>query len=105
MFNAYAREVRDDLAASEGRICVTEGRTSVGVATSPAALARETRMLARQSDRGRAGITAPVALWAREIDALADDAPSRNSHGRPHVPGLAVAAVYPEMLRHAAGLP
>ncbi len=121
MFNAYARQVRGDLAASGDKVApvlrddvpvashdvaesATQGSTSAEIVTSPAALARETRLLARQPDRKRDGITAPLALWAREIDALAD-ASSSNSDGRRGAPELAIAAVYPEMLRHAAGLP
>jgi pimeloyl-ACP methyl ester carboxylesterase len=121
MFNAYARQVQGDLPTSGDSVApllredvpvashdvaesATQGSTSAEIVTSPAALARETRMLARQPDRGRDGITAPLALWATEIDALAD-APSSNSDGRRGVPELAIAAVYPEMLRHAAGLP
>ena len=98
MFNAYARQVRGDLPES-----ATQVPTSAEIVTSPAALARETRMLARRSDRRRDDIKAPVALWAREIDALTNA--SSNSDAPRRAPGLAVTDVYPEMLRHAAGLP
>jgi len=104
MFNAYARQVRGDLPATGGQAAPVLVPTSAAIVTSPAALARETRMLARQSDRGRDDIKAPVALWAREVGARAD-APSSNSNTRQRIPGLAVTDVYPEMLRHAAGLP
>lgn len=120
MFNAYARQVQGDLAASGDKVApvlrgdvpfaqhdvaesAADGLASAEIVTSPAALARETRMLARQPDRRRDGITAAVALWAREIDARAD-ARSSNSDRRRAVPELAIAAVYPEMLRHAVGL-
>jgi pimeloyl-ACP methyl ester carboxylesterase len=121
MFNAYARHVRADLQPTEDNVApvlrddapgaphdapesTTQAPPPALIVTSAAALARETRMLARQPDCGSDGITAPVALWAGEIDASAD-APSSNSDARQRIRGLAVTDAYPEMLRHAAGLP
>ena len=121
MFNAYARHVRRDPEATPCQVapelrdtapvalqdiadCAADVPISAELMTSPAALARETRVLAPQSDCRRDGITAPVALWAREIDALVG-ASSSNSDTRRRVDVLAKAAVYPEVLRHAAGLP
>ena len=119
MFNAYARQARRDPEATafshapELRDAdraflphladrATHVTSSPEIVTSPAALAQETRMLARQWERRHDSITAPVALWARELDPPAD-APSSNSDRRRHVPLFGIAAVYPEVLRHAAG--
>jgi pimeloyl-ACP methyl ester carboxylesterase len=121
MFNAYVRQLQCDLPATgedaapvlrdDVRVAphdvaesATQEPTSAEIVTSPAALARETRMLARQWDRRRDDIKAPLALWATEIDARAD-VPSSKPRTRWRIPGRAVPDLYPEMLRHAAGLP
>ncbi len=88
--------------------------SSAEIVSRPAALARETRMLARPWVIDYARVTAPVALWAGELDTTHPPAMSR------HLAGLlggapvdvvagagifALSARYPDALRHAAALP
>jgi pimeloyl-ACP methyl ester carboxylesterase len=88
--------------------------SSAEVVSRPSALAREMRMLVRPWGIDYHRITAPVALWAGELDRAH---PPNMSHrlatllgGAPVtvVPGAATFAMvtrYPDALRHSAALP
>jgi pimeloyl-ACP methyl ester carboxylesterase len=87
--------------------------TSAEAISSPAAFAREARMLTRPWNVDIGSITAPTAFWVGEIDPVHPPVMSLRMAERMGaapvtvVPGAATFAmrrVYPDVLRHAAGL-
>lgn len=116
---AAARSYAADLPAADRAVLDDPGMwaihevTSAEAVSSPAAFAREARALARPWGIDLAAVTASAALWVGELDPTHPPVMSRRlAHrlgGAPVtvVPGTAMFAmvgVYPEALRHAAGI-
>jgi pimeloyl-ACP methyl ester carboxylesterase len=116
---AAARKYADSVPAADRRVLedpavwAIHAMSSAEVVSRPAALARETRMLARPWGVDHNRVTAPVALWVGELDRTHPPAMSRSLAkllgGAPVtvIPGAATFAmltIYPDALCHAAAL-
>ncbi len=118
--DAAARRYAEQLPSSDRAVLADpvywsiHATSSAEILSHPRALARETRMLARQWGVDYARITAPVAFWAGELDATHPPSMSRRLAGLlggapvTVVAGAGIFALsvrYPDALRHAAALP
>lgn len=116
---AAARKYAEDLPPADRavlddpRMWAIHATTSAEAVSSPAAFAREARLLARPWDVDLDRVTAPVALWVGKLDPTHPPVMSRRLSERlgdapvTVVPGAAtfgMVAVYPDLLRHAAAL-
>jgi hypothetical protein len=116
---AAARKYAEDVPAAD-RVVLDDPRmwaiheaTSAEAVSSPAAFAREARLLARPWGLEPGRVTAPAALWVGELDPMHPPVMARRLGRRlgdapvTVVPGAAtfgMLPVYPDVLRHAAGL-
>src|SRR3954452_874204 len=112
---AYAKDLpeADRAALEDPRMWAIHAVTSAEAVSSPAAFAREARMLARPWNIDLGKVTAPVAFWVGELDPTHPPVMSRRMAQRlggapvTVVPGAAtfgMVNVYPDVLRHAAAL-
>jgi pimeloyl-ACP methyl ester carboxylesterase len=116
---AAARKYAEDVPAAD-RVVLDDPQmwaiheaTSAEAVSSPAAFAREARLLARPWGLEPGRVTAPAALWVGELDPAHPPVMARRMARRlgdapvTVVPGAAtfgMLPVYPDVLRHAAGL-
>jgi pimeloyl-ACP methyl ester carboxylesterase len=111
---AYAKDLPDaDRAVLEDpAMWAIHSLTSAEAVSSPAAFAREARLLAQPWGIDLSSVTAPVAFWVGELDPTHPPVMSRRMAQRlgdapvTVVPGAAtfgMVSVYPEVLGHAAG--
>jgi pimeloyl-ACP methyl ester carboxylesterase len=110
---AYAKDLPDaDRAVLEDpAMWAIHAVTSAEAVSSPAAFAREARMLAQPWGVSLSSVTAPVAFWVGELDPThppvmsrrmaqrLGDAPVTVVHG---ASTFGMLSVYPDVLRHAA---
>jgi pimeloyl-ACP methyl ester carboxylesterase len=116
---AAARAYAADLPAADRAVLEDRAMwaihtvTSAEAVSSPGEFAREARMLARPWGVDLAAVSAPVAFWVGELDPTHPPVMSRRMAQRlggapvSVVPGAAsfgMVRVYPDALRHAAGL-
>jgi pimeloyl-ACP methyl ester carboxylesterase len=116
---AAARAYTADLPAADRAVLEDRAMwaihtvTSAEAVSSPGEFAREARMLARPWGVDLAAVSAPVAFWVGELDPTHPPVMSRRMAQRlggapvSVVPGAAsfgMVRVYPDALRHAAGL-
>jgi pimeloyl-ACP methyl ester carboxylesterase len=112
---AYAKDLPDaDRAVLEDpAMWAIHAVTSAEAVSSPAAFAREARLLAQPWGVDPSGVAAPAALWVGELDPTHPPVMSRRMAQRlgdapvTVVPGAAtfgMASVFPDVLRHAAAL-
>jgi pimeloyl-ACP methyl ester carboxylesterase len=103
----------DRAVLEDPRMWAIHETTSAEAVSSPAAFAREARLLAGRWDVDRGRVTAPAALWVGELDPTHPPVMARRLAQRlggatvTVVPGAAtfgMLPVYPDLLRHAAGL-
>jgi pimeloyl-ACP methyl ester carboxylesterase len=111
---AYAKDLPDaDRAVLEDpSMWAIHSVTSAEAVSSPAAFAREARLLAQPWNIDLSGVTAPAAFWVGELDPTHPPVMSRRMAKRlgeapvTVVPGAAtfgMLSVYPDVLRHASG--
>jgi pimeloyl-ACP methyl ester carboxylesterase len=111
----YAQDLppADRAVLDDPRMWAIHATTSAEAVSSPAAFAREARMLARPWNVDLERVIAPVALWVGELDPTHPPVMSRRLAERiggapvTVVPGAAtfgMVAVYPDLVRHAAAL-
>jgi pimeloyl-ACP methyl ester carboxylesterase len=112
---AYAKDLpeADRAALEDPTMWAIHTVTSAEAVSSPAAFAREARMLARPWGVDLAAVTAPVAFWVGELDPTHPPVMSRRMAQRlggapvavePGAATFGMVPVYPDILRHAAGL-
>jgi pimeloyl-ACP methyl ester carboxylesterase len=116
---AAARKYAEDLPPADRavlddpRMWAIHATTSAEAVSSPAAFAREARLLARPWGVDLDRVTAPVALWVGKLDPTHPPVMSRRLSERlggapvtvvPDAATFGMVAVYPDLLRHAAAL-
>jgi pimeloyl-ACP methyl ester carboxylesterase len=111
---AYAKDLpeADRAVLEDPAMWATHAITSAEAVSSPAAFAREARLLAQPWGVDFSSVTAPAALWVGELDPTHPPVMSRRMAQRlgdapvTVVPGAAtfgMVSVFPDVLRHAAG--
>jgi pimeloyl-ACP methyl ester carboxylesterase len=112
---AYAKDLpdADRNVLEDPKMWAIHAITSAEAVSSPAASAREARMLAKPWNLDLARVMAPAAFWVGELDPTHPPVMSRRMAQRlggapvTVVPGAAtfgMVQAYPNALRHAAGL-
>ncbi|HET7050408.1 MAG TPA: alpha/beta hydrolase [Solirubrobacteraceae bacterium] len=112
---AYAKDLPDsDRAVLEDpTMWAIHAVTSAEAVSSPAAFAREARLLAQPWGVSMSSVTAPGAFWVGELDPTHPPVMSRRMAQRlgdapvtvvPDAATFGMVSVYPDVLSHAAGL-